>query len=369
MTEPTKGVAIFLPALYGGGAERTFLKLAGGIASRGYSVDLVLARKEGPLLSEVPNSVRVVDLHASRDLKSLPFLVRYLKRARPYAIISGLHTNIIAIWAKQIARVNTRVVVSERNNLSCFVTHYSSDLRMRIMPLLIRLFYPKADCVVAVSKGVAEDLIKVAQIPLDRVRVIYNPVVTPELKMNVQNPIQHSWLAPGHPPVILGMGRLTAQKDFQTLIKAFAQVYQSCRAKLMILGEGEDRTELELLIRHLGLETEVCLPGYIINPYPYMLHATVFVLSSRWEGLPGVLIEALYCGVPIIATDCPSGPREILANGKYGKLVSAGNVDAMAMAIQAALNGNISSPPLESWQPYELDFVVDQYIDMLINII
>src|SRR5574341_1307194 len=237
MGDPSKGVAIFLPALYGGGAERTLLKLAGGIARRGYSVDLVLARAEGPLLEEVPGSVRLIDLRAPRDLLSLPSLVRYLIREQPGAIISGLHTNIIAIWAKQIARVKTRVVVSERNNLSSMVSHYTSDIRMRLMPVLVRLFYPRADCVVAVSKGVADDLVRIAKIPPDRVRVIYNPVVTPELKKNALDPLQHAWLAPNQPPVILGVGRLTTQKDFQTLIKAFAQVSQCRQVRLMILGE------------------------------------------------------------------------------------------------------------------------------------
>ncbi len=364
----SRGVAIFLPALYGGGAERTLLKLAGGIARRGYSVDLVLARAEGPLLEEVPASVRVIDLHAPRDLLGLPSLVRYLIREQPGAIVSGLHTNIIAIWAKQIARVKTRVVVSERNNLSSMVSHYTSDIRMRLMPILVRLFYPRANCVVAVSKGVADDLVRIAKIPPDRVRVIYNPVVTPELKKKALDPLQHAWLAPNQPPVILGMGRLTAQKDFQTLIKAFAQVSQRRQVRLMILGEGEDRSALESLVRQLGLETKVALPGYIINPYPYMLRASIFVLSSRWEGLPGVLIEALYCGVPIISTDCPSGPREILANGKYGKLVPVGDVDDLAKSIEGLLNGNNSSTPPESWQPYELEYVVDQYIDTLFSI-
>ena len=360
-------LAIFLPSLRGGGAERTMLNLAHGLSERGYAVDLVLARAEGPYLREVKESIRLVDLNGSRLLTSLPVLVRYLRHERPLAMLSIMnYTSIVALWARRLAGVSTQVVVSERNMLS-YAAQQAPDQPLRLMPRLIRRFYPWADGIVTVSKGVADDLAQVTGIPRECIQVIYNPVVTPELREKAQAPLDHPWFAPGEPPVLLAAGRLTKQKDFPTLIRAFTNVRQTQPVRLIILGEGPDRPALEALVRQLGLEQDVSLPGFVANPYPYMVRASLFVLSSRWEGLPGVLVEALYCGVPLIATDCPSGPREILADGQYGQLVPVGDVAALTRAIETALAGNAPSPPPESWQPFELETVVNQYASILLG--
>jgi glycosyltransferase involved in cell wall biosynthesis len=361
---PSKRLAIFLPALYGGGAERSLLKLAQGIAARGYPVDLVLARAEGPYLAEMPESVRLVNLNAQRVLTSLPALVHYLQREQPAALLSALHANLVALLARRLAHVPTRVVVSERNTLSQ-ASQYVPDLRRRVMPQLIRRFYPWADGIVAVSKGVAHDLAQVAGIRQQRIQVIYNPIVTPELQAKAQAPLEHPWFKPGEPPVILAAGRLTAQKDFSTLVRAFALVRQGHAARLLILGEGEERRALEALAEQLGLEKDTSLAGFVANPYPYMTRASIFVLSSCWEGLPGVLIEALYCGLPLVSTDCPSGPREILADGRYGRLIPVGDAKALARAIHMTLRDRGPGLPPESWRPYELDTVVNQYLNIL----
>jgi glycosyltransferase involved in cell wall biosynthesis len=367
MIDPQERLAIFVPSVRGGGAERVMLNLAQGIAERGYAVDLVLAQAEGPYLAEVPESVPVVDLKSSRVLTSLPALVRYLQRERPEAMLSVMnYANIVALWARRLAGIPTRVVVSVHNTLSCSAQHASSR-RDRLMPQLIRRFYPWADGIVAVSKGVGDDLAQVAGLPCERIRVIYNPVVTPELREKAQAPLEHPWLAAGEPPVLLAVGRLTAQKDFRTLIQAFAQVRQTHLARLLILGEGEDRPVLEALVRQIGLERDVSLPGFVDNPCAYMARASLFVLSSRWEGLPTVLIEALYCGVPLISTDCPSGCREILADGQYGQLVPVGDATALARAIEASLGGETVRPSRESWHPFEIKAVVNQYINVLLE--
>jgi glycosyltransferase involved in cell wall biosynthesis len=358
-------VAFFVPSMQGGGAERTTLNVAEAIAARGYAVDLVLCRAKGPYLAEIPESVRVVDLGAQRVLLSLPSLMRYLRECEPRAVFSVMHANFVALWAQRLVGSSTRLVVSERNTLSSMQQHYASDPRMWLMPGLIKRFYPWAAGVVAVSRGVADDLARVTRIPRSRVQVIYNPVVTPQLRAKAQAGLEHPWFGPGQPPVVLGAGRLTAQKDFATLIRAFAKLRQALPARLLILGEGEDRATLEALVQQLGLQQDVSLPGFAANPYPYMIRASLFVLSSRWEGLPGVLVEALYCGAPLVSTDCPSGPREILADGRYGRLVPVGDVGAMARAMQAVLGGESVRPPAESWRPFELDVVVGQYIDVL----
>jgi glycosyltransferase involved in cell wall biosynthesis len=347
MSGSQKRLAILVPDMTPGGAERATLNLVQGVARHGYTVDLVLARAVGSLLAEVPESVRVVDLKASRALASLPALVRYLRRERPHTLYSVLnHTNIVALWARRLAGVPTRAVVSVRNTLSSSAQHASS-WGGRLMPQLIRSFYPWADRIVTVSKGVADDLAQVTGIPRERIQAIYNPVVTPKLREKARAPLDHPC--------------------FPTLIRAYALARQARLARLLILGQGTEQPALEALISSLGLEQDVSLPGFVPNPYPYMTRASLFVLSSRWEGLPGVLIEALYCGPLLIATDCPSGPREILADGKYGQLVPVGDAAALAQAIETALAGGIPGPPPESWQPFELETVMNQFINVLLG--
>ena len=360
-------LAIFLPSLSGGGAERSMLNLAHGVAERGYPVDLVLAQAKGPYLSLVHKDVRIVDLKASRVLASLPALAGYLKKERPKALISALnYANVVAVWARSLAGVPTKVLVNEQNTVSISAFN-SAKRRQRMVPYFMKYFYPWADYIIGNSQGVAEDLSEVTGLPPQRIDILYNPVVTPEVQEKVHAPLHHPWFEPGQPPVILAVGRLTKQKDFPTLIQAFAQVLKNRSARLMILGEGVDRPKLESLVKELSLEEHVSLPGFVENPYAYMKRASLYVLSSRWEGLPTVLIEALYCGRPIVATDCPSGPREILAGGQYGVLVPVGDVAALSRAIEAGLAGETPLPTKESWHPYSLEAVSDQYIDLLLN--
>ncbi len=366
MNISNKRLAIFLPGLYDGGAERTLLNLAEGIATKGFPVDLVLARAEGPYLEDVPESVRVVDLNAARVLTCLPALIRYLRSERPSAMLATLYANIIAVWARRITGIPIRIVLNEQNTLTS-VSNGEHDLRWKLYPELAKWFYPWADCVTAVSQGVADDLIKVIGLMPNRLQVVYNPIVTTDLFRKSKMPLEHPWFRNGEPPVILGVGRLTAQKAFDVLIEAFAQVRKTQQARLIILGEGEQRPLLEALIKRLGLEADVELPGFVANPYPYMAHARLFVLSSRWEGLPTVLVEAISLRTPVIATDCPSGPLEILKGGRYGRLVPVDDPVALAWAMQSVLADHTFYPHEESWKPYELDFVTDQYLDLLMG--
>ncbi len=358
-------LALFIPSLRGGGAERVFLHLARGFAERGCRVHLVLTRAEGPYLPQVPADLPVFDLHASRVLTSLPGLVRYLRRERPFALLSALdHANAIAVCAQLIARVPTRVVVTVHNTPSRVVAN-ARTLRARLLPLWVRPFYRRAHTVVAVSRGVAEELVHYIGVPEPKVKVIYNPIITPDVFRKADEPVDHPWFRDGEPPVILGVGRLTTQKDFPTLIRAFALVRRQKRARLMILGEGEDRPALESLVRELGLEEDVALPGFVQNPYAYIKRATVFVLSSRWEGLPTVLVEALALGVPVVATDCQSGPAEILQNGSLGTLVQVGNVEALAGAILYALSSGRQRATRRNTTHFGLEYAVAQYLHLL----
>jgi glycosyltransferase involved in cell wall biosynthesis len=366
MNTTQKRLAFFLPGLYGGGAERIMLNLAKGISERGYPVDLILARAEGPYLAEIPVSVRLIDLKAARVLSSAPALIRYLRQERPAALLSALHANVVSLLSWRVAGVPFRVVVSEHNTLS-YVVSGTPDLRWQIFPQFARLFYPWAGGIVAVSNGVAEDLAKTAKIRRDRIQTIYNPIVTPDLQEKSQAPLDHPWFGAGEPPVLLAVGRLTAQKAFDLLIQAFAKVRKTHSTRLLILGEGEERPALEALVKQLGLEKDVSLPGFAPNPYAYMARAALFVLSSKWEGLPTVIVEAMSFGTPIVATDCPSGPREILRDGQYGQLVPVGDTDALANAIAATLDGKTPRPPREGWQPFELNNIVEQYLNVLLG--
>jgi glycosyltransferase involved in cell wall biosynthesis len=360
-------LAISLPSLSGGGAERAMLNLAHGLAERGCAVDLVLAQARGPYLGDVNEAIHLVDLKASRVLTSLPALARYLRREQPAALLSTLdYANVVALWARRLAGVPCRVVVNEQNTISRSARN-SARRRQRIVPRLVRRFYPWADHVIGNSHGVAADLSQVTGLPRERIKILYNPVVTPEVREKARAPLSHPWFEAGQPPVILAVGRLTKQKDFPTLIRAFAQVRQTWPARLLILGDGPDRPALEALVKRLGVKDAVALPGFVENPYAYMSRAALYVLSSRWEGLPTVLIEALYCGPPIIATDCPSGPREILADGQHGLLVPVGDLAALTQAMELGLTDRAPHPTPESWHPYSLEVVVDQYVSLLLN--
>jgi len=234
------------------------------------------------------------------------------------------------------------------------------------MPFLMRLFYPWADKVVAVSKGVADDLVRITRLPKDKIQVIYNPVVTSEFFIKAEEPLDHPWFKPGEPPVILGVGRLTEAKDFPTLIRAFTLVRKERPARLMILGEGEDRPKLDALVKELGLEKDVALPGFVENPYKYMKRAAVFVLSSKWEGLPTVLIEAMALGTPVVSTACPSGPSEILEGGKWGRLVPVGDVEALAKAIVEALSTSHDKYAFQRHtQLFNWDVILTYYLKVL----
>ena len=365
----TERLTLFLPSLRGGGAERVMVNLARGFSERGLKVDLVLARAEGPYMAEVPPDVRIVDLKARRVLASLPGLVRYLRREKPLALLSTLdHANIVALWAKSLAGSRTRVVVRVATTIASSSKN-ASNLRERLMPWLIRFFYSQADGIVAISKGVAQDLSRNIGIPAERINVIYNPAVTPELFERAKEPVEHPWFAPGEPPVILGVGRLTKAKDFPTLIRAFELVRRERPARLMILGEGEERPQLEALIKELGLQEDIALPGFVDNPYAYMARSRVFVLSSAWEGFGNVLVEAMACGCPVVSTDCPSGPAEILENGKYGPLVPVGDITALALAIAniLELEGDLIADVALREKDFESDNAIKSYLELLLD--
>jgi len=360
-------VAIVTSSMEGGGAQRAVAKLAAGLVRRGQAVDLVLAHARGPYLAEIPPEVRVVDLDVRRMATAVLPLARYLRHERPSAVLSVLdYVNVVCVAARGLARSDVRLVVSERNTLSMTVAH-TTRRRTRLMPRLVRWAYPRADAVVAVSEGVAHDLVTGFGLAGSSVRVLNNPVVTPEVTRMQSRPASHPWLRDPSLTVVLAVGRLVQQKDHATLIEAFARADLGPQVRLVVLGEGPLRPDLEAVVARHGLAGRVHLPGFVDNPYAEMAAADLFVLPSRWEGSPGVLIEAMSCGVPVVATDCPSGPDQILDGGRYGRLVPVGDVASLAQALTDGVAGRIARPPAESWAGYTQEVVVDRYLEVLLD--
>jgi glycosyltransferase involved in cell wall biosynthesis len=359
-------VALFHPCLIHGGIPRVFANLARGFLEHGLTVDMVQATAEGGFRDQVPAGVRLVDLNASRALTSVFPLVRYLRRERPDALISGaIQTNIAAVWAKRLARVPTRLILTEHNNISAIVAH-ARMFRTRVTPFFVRRFYPWAEELVAVSQGAAEDLALLLGIPADVVHVIHNPIVGPEFWRRAAEPLADKTFAADPRPVILAVGRMHYHKDYPTLLQAIAIVRRTTNARLVFLGDGEERGNLVALVRQLDLESCVSFLGDVPNPLPYMKRAAALALSSVEEALPTVLIESLAVGLPVVATDCPSGPREILRDGAYGTLVPVGDSAALAEALLRVLqHPRRPSIPDEALAPFRHDHVIGKYLAIL----
>jgi glycosyltransferase involved in cell wall biosynthesis len=365
MAKMSSKISFFFPYLGGGGAETVMLNLLRGMMQQELEVELILGKAWGPHLWKIPDSAKVVDLQAGNWGTTLLALSQYLKKEKPLALIAAMHYgNEVSILAKRLAGVETKVVVTEHNTFSQAIQS-TSRTRKVLIPLFVKMLYPLADHIVVVSKRAAEDLARSNGLAAECITAIYNPVVNPSLLEKAQIPVEHPWFQPGEPPVILGVGKLERQKDFPTLLKAFAQVQQHYTSRLVILGWGALQAELEALAKDLGVSDAVALLGYVENPYAYMARAATFVLSSAWEGLPTVLIEAMAVGIPVVSTDCPSGPAEILDNGKYGALVPVGDQERLANAILTVLQGS-AKPVDPAWlHQFTLAAATENYLNLI----
>jgi glycosyltransferase involved in cell wall biosynthesis len=326
-------IALLLPNLGGGGAERVALTLVEDFAGRGHEVDLIVMQRRGELIGEVPHSVHLVDLDAARIRNVVRPLSRYLRERRPDALqVSMWPLTIAAILARCLALSSTRLVVSDHVALS---KHYAGKpFSLRLLKMTTRLFYPLADARVVVAEAAADDLARLSGLGRNRFEVIYNPVFVRAGKETPE--IETLWgAADGR---VINVGNLKAQKNQALLICAFARLRRMRAARLMILGVGDLEAELRRLACSLGVADDVVFAGFAANPWPYYASADLFALSSDYEGYPLVLIEAMRSGVPVVSTDCESGPREILDGGRYGRLVPVGNEQALAEAMLAELD-------------------------------
>ena len=342
------------------------LNIAAGLSQRGHDVDLVLVEATGDFLKQVPDEVNVVDLSASRVLTGFPGLVRYLRRSTPDVLLSTITpTNVISVWATLVPGVDVKHVIRVARPESKAATVQDNTQKEQLTAALARHTYPYADEIVAISEGVADDLRSNAS--LEHINVIYNPVVTDRLQQQAADPVDHPWFSTDV-PVVLGVGRLVDQKDFETLVRAFAHLRGQRNAKLVIYGDGDKRSELELLIEELGIADDVDLPGFTDNPYKYMANADVFVNSAKHEGFGNVIIETMAAGTPIVATDCPGAPAELLGNGEFGRLVPVGNPEAMANGIGDMLDEPTNSALLyDRAEDFSLETAIEQYSTVFSN--
>ena len=327
-------VAFLLPDMKGGGAERVALTLIRDFVARGYSVDLLLMNAGGDLLQLLPRQVRVIDLKANRVRNVVRPLVRYLNQHSPDALqVSMWPLTVAAITARALSRSKARLIVSDHAALS---KQYAERgfLHRQLLKWSIRLFYPFADARVAVAAATAKDLAMLSGLPLSSFEVIYNPI-DPAGPQTRDPAIEPLWGGSGYR--ILHVGRMTPEKNQDLLLEAFARLAAECEARLLILGEGSLRTELERRAAELGIADRVAMPGYRLDPTPFYGSADLFVLSSNYEGYPLVLIEAMRSGLPVVSTDCVSGPTEILADGQFGRLVPVGDADSLAEAMLSTL--------------------------------
>ena len=362
-----KHVALFLTSFGGGGAERVMLKIAEAYAVRGFRVSLLVVNPVGELEKSVAKGIDVVRLDCGRVVKALMPLARWLKANRPDALLSTqVHANIIASVARKLSGIPCRLILREASTASINMSKLPLLSRW-LLKALMSLAYPSASVLVAVSRDSAEDMQRYLRSPLLNMQVIYNPVVSPEIHtLAAVNP-EHPWFAETRQfPVILAVGRMTEAKNFPLLIEAFSRIQADSQARLLILGEGTDRISLEKLIAVHQMQFCIQMPGFDANPYKYMKRADLFVLSSRWEGLPNVLIQALTLGCPVVSTDCPSGPREILDNGRLGILVESDNAGQLAEAMkQALLSGRNSVCQPDDLERFSVAYVMNQYCELV----
>lgn len=360
-------VVILLPDLRGGGAERVNINLANEFVARGFSVDMLLMRATGELMPLLDPDIRIVDLGVDRMRGVFRPLVRYLKEARPASMLACMWPlTILASAARFASRAKTRLVVAEHTTWSS--AERSGDRLHRFnLSATMRIAFPRAQGVVTVSEGAADDLAGIAGLHRERVVAIHNPIVggaKPAAAAQAPGPLEWA-LGPHHK--ILAVGTLKAIKDYDTLLEAFALLRRGVDARLLILGEGDQRAALERKIADLDLCSEVFMPGFMANPDASFRAADLHVLSSIGEGFGNVIVEALEAGTPVVSTDCPSGPREILDHGRYGTLVPVGDAGALAQAMREALTRTHDTAALKARAAdFSVDKAADAYLDLLL---
>lgn len=364
LMENTGPIAFFVPSLTVGGAERVTVSVANGLSKRGYDVDLVVSYNEGDFRTDVAGSVNVVDLGTQRIPgigigASVPALVRYLRRRSPQILFSQMtYANDMHMISQILSGADTTAISTIHNTLGM-----QEESKEKLVQWLQRRLAGQSDQFVAVSEGVAKSIVEHVDVDREKVSVLHNPIPVDEVQERAGKPVDHPWIESANIDVVLGVGRLERAKNFGSFLRAFEQVHAARPdTRAIIVGRGSKRAELETLAAELGIDAAVSFPGFVDNPYGYMAGSDVLAMSSVHEGLPTVLIEALACGCPVVSTDCPSGPAEILKDGEYGPLVDVDDDEGLAAAIRTTLDEPLPSDVLiERANDFAPAAVIDQY--------
>ncbi|MFA6280556.1 MAG: glycosyltransferase [Bdellovibrionales bacterium] len=361
-------IALFTATLGGGGAERILINLATFFASNGWRVDLVVCKFVGELKDQVPPTVRIVSLDQKRVVFSLPDYLRYLKIAKPPIVLSSIERpSIIAGFGKWLSKHQHKLFIRMEGTLITSEPLWKQFYRLPWLTLLA-FSYPKADGIFAISKGIAQQLMCVPTLKKTPIHLIYNPLIQPDFSSRIKEEPVYPSCIDTTLPTLIAVGRLHQQKDYPTLLKAFALVRKKSPSQLLILGVGPLKNKLKQLAASLGVAKDTHFLGFVTNPLSYIHRANVFVLSSAWEGLPGVLIEALTTGTPVISTDCRTGPSDVLENGRFGKLVPVGDEVALANGIIEILQRPkppMSAELLHHLNQFKVDAVAQKYRQIL----
>ncbi len=336
-----KRVAIMLYRLKFGGAERVMLTLAEAFIKRGLIVDLVLLfyDAKGEFLASTPDGINIINLDALGMLKAAKQLSHYIDRHKPDSIIAnGDRCTMAAYLARKRTSIQPRILTVVHNDLIGPLSLVSPKHRFlaKIKKIPMSYIYPKLDKVVAVSNGVADSIAKFLNYPRKAIEVIYNPIDIEGIREKAKEPTNHPWFDKNDRPIVISVGRLSPEKDFSTLIKAFALLLEKTPARLVIIGEGPERPYLERLIEALDIGDSVALLGFQDNPYKFVKRADLFVMSSIFEGFGMVIAEAMILGAPVVSTDCPSGPAELLV-GHPERLVPVGDTHSLSNAMYSYL--------------------------------
>jgi len=359
-------VALFLPNLEGGGAERTFVELANRFVLLGPAVDLVLVRAEGSYLEEVDPEVRLVDLRETRTLFSLLKLHQYIRNKRPDVVISGLDTPNIVNWiACWLAGMPNAAVLTQRSVLTAAWKQSHAFFSWAWIPL-IGLVYRRARLVIGNSRGVINDLRRNLGVLAERSTVIPNSVDSLAITRLAKEPLDHAWASDVTTPLILMVASLSKLKDIPTALRAFARLRSVRNCRMVVLGEGSERRKLQELIRELGIYDCVHLLGFDRNPFRWMARAKVLVSSSPSEGCPNVILQALACGLQVVATNGLGGTSEILENGRWGRLVPVGDDQLMADAIADAIDKPLSVDVRTRASMFDPDRTAKAYLRLLL---
>jgi glycosyltransferase involved in cell wall biosynthesis len=360
-------IAFFIRNLTGAGAQRVALNLIREFNTRGLCTELVILEAAGEFLRQVDRSIRLVSLDASGYATALLRLRSYLRKRHPRHILSFLPSaNILAVTAS-FGIHDIETTVTEHNNRSTSATAESPSLQW-LGRICMGITYRLADRVIAVSHGVASDLTRFIGLSASRISVIYNPVIDAGFYARAEQPVSHAWFTDRHGTLLVAVARIAPQKDLPTLFRAVAQVAHDRDVRLALLGTGPDSEIASLtdLAHRLGITDRVAFLGFVDNPLPHIRAADLLILSSRWEGLGLVLIEALALGTPVVSTRCPFGPAEILRDGELGALTPVGDAEALATAIRATLDHPIRSDTRrEAARAYDAATIATEYLSVL----